>query len=228
MPNPVQIRVRHGAFLERIARVLNEFTARQANKNPGSVSNWSTGLTALYAKGTGRNACRYLASNQKRRHAERSEARAQALPACTLRGQAGMPVATWQATRNGVMRSEAKQEHRPTGLYSKGTGRNACRYLASNQKRRHAEQSEARAQAGMPVATCHFGILGILGILGIIGIFGIFGIFGIILLPPEFPQGKIGPEGVCGVYEGRRAGGKSFFCKTNPKVPLESTKRWVR
>ena len=138
----------------------------------------------------------------------------QALPACTLRGQAGMPVATWQAIRNGVMLSKAKQEHRPTGLYSKGTGRNVCRYLSTT----HDEESARRG-------TCHFGILGILGILGI---FGIFGIFGIIMLPPEFPRGRIGPEGVCEVYEGRGTGEKSFFCKTNPKVPLESTKRWVR
>ena len=26
------------------------------------------------------------------------------------------------------MLSKAKQEHRPTDLYSKGTGKNACRY----------------------------------------------------------------------------------------------------
>ena len=45
------------------------------------------------------------------------------------------------------MRSKAKQEHRPCGLYSKGTGKNACRYLASNPKRCDAEQSEAGAQA---------------------------------------------------------------------------------
>ena len=58
-----------------------------------------------------------------------------------------MPVATWQATRNGVIeRSEARAQ-----ALAKGTGRNACRYLASNQKRRHAERSEARAQAYRPV-----------------------------------------------------------------------------
>ena len=27
------------------------------------------------------------------------------------------------------MLSKAKQEHRPSGLYSEGTGKNACRYL---------------------------------------------------------------------------------------------------
>ena len=49
------------------------------------------------------------------------------------------------------MLSKAKQEHRPSGLYSEGTGKNACRYLASNRKRCDAEQSEARAQAFRPV-----------------------------------------------------------------------------
>ena len=100
----------------------------------------------LYSKGTGRNACRYLASNQKSCHAEQSE----------------------------------EQEYRPPGLYSKGTGRNACRYLASNLRyskgtgrnacRYLAMRSKAksrstglpactpRGQAGMPVATCRFGI----------------------------------------------------------------------
>ena len=28
------------------------------------------------------------------------------------------------------MLSKAKQEHRPTDLYSKGTGKNACRYYS--------------------------------------------------------------------------------------------------
>ena len=56
-----------------------------------------------------------------------------------------------------------------------------------------------------------------LGILEILGIFGIFGIFGIMLLPQELPRGKIGPEGVCEAYEGRRGGGKSFFAKRTKK-----------
>ena len=49
------------------------------------------------------------------------------------------------------MLNKAKREYGPSGLYSKGTGKNACRYLASNQKRCHTEQSEAGAQPFRPV-----------------------------------------------------------------------------
>ena len=37
------------------------------------------------------------------------------------------------------MLSKAKQEHRPSGLYSKGTGKNACRYLRLGNRRGRAE-----------------------------------------------------------------------------------------
>ena len=150
-----------------------------------------------------------MASKRKRRHAEQSEARAQA-----------------------------------SGLYSKGTGRNACRYLGQRPTTRKAlvvatclngiEEDKDGAQdlpanrsgrqdAGgtflsLPGATTHDEESARRGYLfGIFRIFRIFGIFGIMLLLPEFPRGKIGPEGVCEAYEGRRGGGKSFFAKRTKK-----------
>ena len=109
----------------------------------------------------------------------------------------------WRATGNAAMRNKAKQEYKPGGRY-------LLAYLSAG----------CTSKAGRNACpTCHFGIFGILRI---------FGIFGIMLLLPEFPRGKIGPEGVCAAQGGRGAGEKSFFCITNPKVPLESTKRWLR
>ena len=135
-------------------------------------------------------------------------------------------------------------------------------YLASNQKRRHAEQSEARAQAYRPVLDgdrqeClslpgvsasnqkrrhaeHEARAQASGSSECLRAFPRnprdlrnFRNFRNNFVAPGISARENRAGGrlwswLCLAYGGRRAGGKSFFCKTNPKVPLESTKRWVR
>ena len=144
MPNPVQIRVKPGVSLERITRVLpGKLTKRvhcpaSNRKRCDAEQSRSTGRrekehrpTGLYSKGTGRNACRYLASNQKRCHAEQSEEQEYRPPGLYSKGT-GRNACRYLASNQKRCHAEQseEQEYRPPGLYSKGTGRNACRYLS--------------------------------------------------------------------------------------------------